>query len=116
MALPELVRISALRKVNELCERRVPEFARDQLRLESRVRGDAITIVERRAPWREDFGPEWTEGKVAQLRFHSATRTWELFAFDRNQRRIAYPFATPARDLDVLLAELDSDPICIFWG
>jgi hypothetical protein len=57
-----------------------------------------------------------TESKVAQLRYDRPTRTWELFALDRNARRIPYPFVSPSRDVDVLLGELDRDPICIFWA
>ena len=114
MALPELVRASALSKVNAYCERRAPRELRDEVRVEARVRGDKITIVERRAPWRRDYGPEWTECKVAQIAFHPPSRTWELFAYDRNERRVAYPFLPPTRDLDVVIDELGRDPVCIF--
>jgi hypothetical protein len=47
------------------CQRRVPPHARQQVRLETVVRGSAITIIERRAPWRDDFGPEWSRLKLA---------------------------------------------------
>jgi hypothetical protein len=114
MALPELVRLAAVRKVTDYCERRAPAHVRDQVRVEARVRGDKITIVECRAPWRPDFGPDWTEAKVAQLAYHRPSRTWELFAYDRNERRIAYPLLAPTRDLDAVLEELERDPICIF--
>jgi hypothetical protein len=114
MALPELVRASALRKLNAYSERRAPEHVQDEVQVEARIRGDKITIVERRAPWRPDFGPEWTESKVAQIEFHPATRTWRLFAYDRNERRVDYPFLRPTRDLDAVIDELERDPICIF--
>ena len=42
------------------CAARVPEHARDQVRVECQVAAGHLTIVERRVPWREDFGPEWT--------------------------------------------------------
>jgi hypothetical protein len=77
MALPELVRASALSMLNAYCERRAPEHLRDEVQVEARIRGDKITIVERRAPWRPDFGPEWTESKVAQIEFHRAMGTLE---------------------------------------
>jgi hypothetical protein len=41
---------------------------------------------------------------------------WTLYARDRNDRRLEYPFIEPARDLAPLLRELDDDPTCIFWG
>ena len=114
MALPETVRVSALSRLNAYCERRAPESVRDEVEVEARLRGDKITIVERRAPWRPDFGPEWTESKVAQIEFHPAVRTWRLFAYDRNERRVVYPFLPATRDLDGVIDELERDPICIF--
>jgi hypothetical protein len=59
-------------RVRRYCRRRVPPHARDQIRLETVVRGSAITIIERRAPWRDDFGPDWSRLKVAQLRYDNA--------------------------------------------
>jgi hypothetical protein len=47
-------------RVRRYCQRRVPPHARDQVRLKTVVRGSAITIMERRASWRDDFGPEWS--------------------------------------------------------
>jgi hypothetical protein len=38
-----------------------------------------LTILERRAPWREDFGPEWTTFPIARLRYTAADKTWTLF-------------------------------------
>jgi hypothetical protein len=114
MALPETVRASALCKLDAYCERRAPAQLHDEVRAEARVRGDKITIVEHRAPWRPEYGPEWTECKVAQIAFHPAMRTWALFAYDRNERRIHYPFLLPTRDLDAVIGELERDPICIF--
>ena len=40
--------------------------------------------------------------------------TWTLFAYDRNERRIDYPFLPPTRDLDTVIDELERDPICSF--
>jgi Protein of unknown function (DUF3024) len=92
----------------------VPPHARDQVRLETVVRGAAITIIERRAPWREDFGPRWSRLKVAQLRYdHGA---WTLHWADRNGRWLPYPDLDPSPRLDDLLAEIDRDPAGAFWG
>jgi hypothetical protein len=56
-------------RVRRYSQRRVPPHARDQVRLETVVRSSAITIIERRAPWREDFGSpmEPAEGRTASL-------------------------------------------------
>ncbi len=43
------------------------------------MRGNAFTIVERRAPWSEDLGPEWSSQPIAQLRFDGDTMSWSLW-------------------------------------
>ena len=101
-------------RVRRYCQRRVPLHAREQVRLEAVVGGSAITIIERRAPWREDFGPEWSRRKIAQLRY--AHGAWTLHWADRNGRWRRYPDLEPSPRLDDLLAELDRDPAGAFWG
>lgn len=44
-------------RVRRWAEQRVPPHARDQIRMELDVSDRAITILECRPPWREDFGP-----------------------------------------------------------
>ena len=116
MAIPELTRAVAVRKVAAFVDGRVPAHAAHQVRLEFSVRGKAITLFERRAPWRPDFGPEWSSLKVAQLRYDPGAGAWSLYWRDRNERWYPYPDATPSRDVGPLLDEIDRDPTCIFWG
>jgi hypothetical protein len=78
------------------------------------VRGSAITIIERRAPWRDDFGPEWSRSKIAQLRYDHGT--WTLHRADRSGRWLQYPDREPSPRLDDLLTEIDRDPAGAFWG
>jgi hypothetical protein len=68
MALPEL----DVARVQRWCAARVPEHARHQVRIECQPAPRHFTVVERRAPWREDFGPEWTVGGRAPHCFASA--------------------------------------------
>jgi Protein of unknown function (DUF3024) len=89
-------------RVRRYYQRCGPPHARSQVRLETVVRGSAITIMERRAPWRDDIGPEWSRLKVAQLRYdHGA---WTLYWADRNGRWLRYPDLAPSPRLDDLLA------------
>ncbi len=55
--------------------RRVPGgvSGRAQVRVEAEVDTRAVTIVERRPPWREDFGREWTRSPIARLRYVQRT-------------------------------------------
>ncbi|HEY6691416.1 MAG TPA: DUF3024 domain-containing protein [Solirubrobacteraceae bacterium] len=106
MALPP----EAVARVERYCESRAP----DEMRVEHAVRGNTITIVERRPPWSEDFGAEWSSTKVAQLRFDGGI--WTLYCADSNGRWWLYDHAAPARDVAPLLAAIDADVTGIFWG
>lgn len=116
MALPELVELVAVRQVERFCDSRVPEHARDQVRLEFVVRGNSITLVERRAPWRPDYGPEWSSLKIAQLRYDVEARVWSLYCRDRNERWFPYTEARAHSEVGPLLEAVDADPTGIFWG
>jgi hypothetical protein len=72
--------------VRPWCEQRVPEHARDQVRMECDTGARHLTIVECRPPWREGTGPEWTRFPIARLRYTQATRTWSSYRRDRNLR------------------------------
>lgn len=112
MALPEL----DVARVQRWCAARVPEHARDQFRVECTIAPRHLTIVERRVPWRPDFGPEWTSFPIARLRYTATTKSWTLYWRDRNLRFYLYDRVAPSPHVDVLLDEIDKDPTCIFWG
>jgi hypothetical protein len=112
MALPEL----DIARVQRWCAARVPEHARHQVRVECQVAPRHLTIVERRAPWREDSGPEWTSFPIARLRYTAAGNSWTLYWRDRNLRFHIYNQLAPSNRVDDLLNEIDRDPTCIFWG
>jgi Protein of unknown function (DUF3024) len=116
MSLAPEVREAAAAHVALFCRERCPEELRDEVILEHDVRGNAITIIERRAPWRADYGPEWTSSKIAQLRYDRATATWSLHWRDRRERWLRYDGVDAARDVGPLLAEVGADPHGCFWG
>ena len=115
MALPELVRRSAEQEVGRYCDSRVPEELQDQLRVEFHTRGNAITICETRPPWSdEDPDRSWTHGKIAQLRY--ANGDWVLYWSDRNGKWHVYDLIEPSPTVGSLIAEVEKDPVSIFWG
>jgi hypothetical protein len=114
MPLPPDVREAAVSEVERYCEERVPVEARSEIRIECSVRGSAITIVERRPPWSELLGPEWSTTKVAQLRYDAGL--WTLYCSDSSDRWWLYDDADPAPEVGPLLAAIDEDVTGIFWG
>jgi len=86
------------------------------VRLELAESRGAVTICERRAPWREGIGPEWTSRGIARFRFTAKSGTWSLYWRDRNQQWHRYDRLDPSPDVLILLDEVDRDPTCIFWG
>ena len=103
-------------RVQRWCAERVPERARHQVRVDCEVADRRLTIVERRAPWHEDAGPDWTRTPIARLHYTTTTGTWSLYWRDRNLRFHEYDRITPSSTVLDLLAELERDPTAIFWG
>ena len=110
---PPPIDVAAIRSY---CEQRVPPHALHQVRLETIVERNIVTIVERRAPWRPDYGPEWTTGPVARLRYVHKYRHRTLLWRDRNQRWHHYDLVEPTADVTALINEIERDPTGIFWG
>ena len=96
--------------------RACPSAPATQVHLECEVEPRQLTIVERRAPFRPESGPEWTRLPIARLRYTKSRQTWALYWRDRNLRFHTYDRTPPSPHVDELLAELDHDPTHIFWG
>jgi hypothetical protein len=56
-------------RVRRWCAARLPEHTRRQVRIECDTAPRHLTIVERRAPWHTDLGPEWTTFPIVRLRY-----------------------------------------------
>ena len=109
MAIDELT----VRAVARWCADQVPERARQQFYWEPKVRANAVTIVERRAPW-DGSDAEWTARPIGQLRHDPARRSWTLYWPDRHQRWHLVTDVPPAGDVAVLLREIATNPRGIF--
>jgi hypothetical protein len=106
VAVPEL----DVAKVARYCQQRVPAEALHQVRLEVDVTATAVTIVERRAPWRPEAGPEWSTFPIARIRYSTTTRLWTLYWRDRNSRFHHYKPFEPSPSIDAVLNEITADP------
>ena len=108
--LPETVRDAAVRQLDRYCDRREA----DDRRLEYVIRGDAITLVERRPPWRPMRGAEWTSSNVAQFRFDETARTWSLFWPRPTGQWMEYDGVRPGARARVAAARGRPDPPGVF--
>ena len=106
----------ALAAVEVFCESRTPPELHDEVRLECTRRGNSISIVERRPPWKPEYGPNWASMLIAQLRLDPKTSRWSLHWRDSSDRWHRYEDVRPSASVDPLLAEIDADPTGIFWG
>jgi hypothetical protein len=96
------------------CERRVPQDVRHEVRLEFRIKGERVTLLERRPPFRGKG--EWIELVIAQFRRDQDSGKWVLYCADRNSRWHLYEGVRATTTLAPLLTEIDRDPTGIFWG
>jgi len=107
MAVPA----KALKLVDRWCEEQTPLEARERTRLDATVSGNRITIYEcTRSPERD-----WLRVPSAQLRYDERTRVWALYWIDSNDKWHIVE-ATPTLVVEELLAEIDDDPDCLFFG
>ena len=74
---------------------------------------NTVTIVERRAPWRED-SDGWSELPIARLRYTANSGLWTLYWRDRNERW--HHHSGPVASVLGLLDKVDRDSTGIFWG
>jgi|SRR5699024_7891808 len=108
--IPELL----LRQIERWCSQCVPRHARAEMRVEPKRRGRSVTVVERRAPLGADNDQDWSERRVAQLRY-GQDGTWELFSLDRSSKWRMVHDAPEASSPVPLLEEIDRDPHGLFW-
>ena len=90
---------------------KLAEHARDQIRSEFDESDRALTIIEARPPWRDDFGPEWSRSEAARLRYTTKTAQWTLYWSDSNGKFHLYDTLRPTSHVRRLLAEIDRDPM-----
>ena len=114
MALPDITKKLVETKLAALCAKRIPPHARHQVKLTYRLRGNSASLIEQRVYFKD--ASRWIDAPVAQFRFDTTTMAWSLYCRDRHQRWHFYEPLAPTPNLDRLIAEVDSDPTCIFWG
>lgn len=114
MSIPILVKQLVEKKLTKFCDKRIPEHVKSQVRLEYVIKGNNVTLCEKR-PFFLDK-EKWTESKIAQFRYDHTENKWTLFCTDRNSKWHEYTVVEPNSDFNEMLKEVDKDPTGIFWG
>jgi len=114
MAIPELERKRAGACLDKFCERVPPEI-RKELSYHWKVRGNQITLFERRPMWCGEPG-EHTDMSFARFQFDPETHEWMLKWSDRHGRFHPYEGFESVREFQRLIEEVESDPTGIFLG
>ncbi len=96
------------------CEGKIPAHLQDQIRIEYRIRGNEVSLLESR-PHLQGSG-EWISMKVARFNKDPQTGLWQLFWADRNSKWRSYSPLSFHRDLEKLLQEVEKNESGAFWG
>jgi hypothetical protein len=107
MAVPR----EAAQLVELWCEGRDPAEVRDRARLESTVTGNKITIYE----CTRDLDDDWLRVPSAQLRYDPRTQAWTLHWIDGDSKWHIVQ-VMPTFEITELLAAVEADPDCLFFG
>jgi hypothetical protein len=112
MALSEFTLKLVEKKLGEYCLGRVHEALCHRVRVGYAIEGDLVTLFEERASL---LDPErWVRLDMARFRFDPRTKRWRLYYADTDSRWHTY-YLKPRADFEILLREVDEDPVRVFW-
>lgn len=110
MAIPEIEMYRVNKLFSQYCEQRIPPHARGQVKLIYQIKGNKVALIEAR-PYYDD-PTKWTEMPIAQFEYSVTTKSWSLYSYNRNSKRIPITKGT----LEKLISEVDKDRSGMFWG
>ncbi|MFP4199765.1 MAG: DUF3024 domain-containing protein [Halanaerobium sp.] len=114
MALNELLQKRVEKSLDKYCEESIPERVKDQIKLDYKIRGNSVTLIEKRPHYKDP--EEWVAMKIAQFRFDPDSNKWSLYWWRHTGRWYKYDNIEPATDFQKLVDEVDEDPMAVFWG
>jgi len=112
MPLSEFTRRLVEKKLEWFCREKIPEIHRSKVQLGFTVEDDIVTLFEERAMVCDPLSQ--IKSDVAQFRYDEQVHTWTLYYMDRNARWDEY-YLKPKADFEILLREVDEDPLRVFW-
>ena len=114
MALSELQRASIARQLDRYCAPDPRPEVRSQLRYGYEFGPSDVVLFEERPDFRNPV--EWLRHDIAKFRWIARRKQWELFCQFRDLKWRGYEPRPTAATFEELLAEVEADPTCIFYG
>jgi hypothetical protein len=112
MALSEFTLKLVEKKLGDYCRGRVHEALCHRVRIGYAVEGDLVTLFEER---RGLLDPEKrVRLETARFRFDGRTKSWSLYYVDTDSAWHS-DYLKPRADIEILLREIDEDPVRVFW-
>ena len=112
--LPELQQAQVRALFEPLCVPHPDPKIASKLRYGYRFDGPAVVYFESRPDW--TGRPGWLDHDIAKFRFTKRTGLWSLFCQFSDLKWHAYEPLPYSPSLAELVAEVERDPTCIFFG
>lgn len=113
MPPPEYTKKLIETRIAEYCDKKIPEHARDKVRLLYKINRNKVTLIETRPFYCDPL--TWTETPIAQFRFDIQSKKWVLYYIDGRSKWNIYDLIEPSGNLDDLLKKVDLDTTRTFW-
>jgi len=97
--------------MTDYVEQKVPKHVRDQMRLNFKIRGNNVTLVEERPAFRSE---QWVELDRAQFRLDE--NKWKVYWRDSRNKWHWIEEIAPDEDFEKQLRIVDQDRTGLFWG
>ncbi len=97
--------------MNAYVDKKIPKHLRNQIKLNYKLRGNNVTLVEERPAF---MSSEWVEMDIAQFRLDQ--KKWKVYWRDSRNKWHFVEDITPDEDFEKQLKIVDENNQGIFWG
>ena len=114
MAIPTEVRVQAEAALAQFCATHSSAPGADRLRYVYALEANAALLVVQRPGFMNQ--EEWVSTPVAKFRYSEGRYEWTLYWPDANKRWQRVSSVKAAKDVQVLLQAVVTDPLGVFWS
>lgn len=97
--------------MSDYTEQKIPKHLKNQIKLNYKIRGSNVTLVEERPAFR---GDQWVQLDIAQFRMEE--NKWKVYWRDSKEKWHFVEDIVPDEDFVKQLKIVDEDKRGLFWG